>query len=45
MISLVEQRPAIWDKRLDSYKDKNVKEALWWEIYNLLKEDFDKINR
>jgi len=27
LISLVEERPVIWDKTLDLYKDKNLKES------------------
>jgi hypothetical protein len=29
LITLVEERPAIWDKTLDCYKDKKLKESAW----------------
>lgn len=29
LISLVETRPAVWDKLLNVYKDKTLKESAW----------------
>jgi hypothetical protein len=31
LITLVAERPAIWDKTLDCYKDKKLKESAWRE--------------
>jgi hypothetical protein len=33
LISLIEARPALWDKTLDIYKDKVSKESAWTYIY------------
>lgn len=42
LISLIEERPAIWDKTLNIYKDKNIKESAWREICVILKEGFEE---
>lgn len=41
LISLIENRPVIWDKTLETYKDKNMRSAAWREVCNALKEDFE----
>lgn len=45
LIILVEERPAIWDKTLDSYKDKKLKESAWREICVTLKENFEELEQ
>lgn len=40
LISLVEARSTLWDKSLDKYKDKTLKESAWREICTILNEDF-----
>ncbi|KAL4126358.1 hypothetical protein QTP88_010580 [Uroleucon formosanum] len=45
LISLVEARPALWDKTLDSYKDKTSKESAWREICTILNEDFQALDQ
>ncbi|CAH1962104.1 unnamed protein product [Acanthoscelides obtectus] len=45
LISLVEARPALWDKTLDTYKDKNLKSSAWREICSLLKENFEDMEQ
>jgi len=45
LISLVEERPVIWDKTLDLYKDKNLKESAWKEICVILNTDFEELEQ
>lgn len=33
LINLVEERPVIWGKTMDLYKDKNLKESTWEKRY------------
>lgn len=36
LISLVEERPVLWDKRNSLYKDKNAKAEAWREICGVI---------
>jgi len=45
LISLVEARPALWNKTLDSYKDKTSKESAWREICTILNENFQALDK
>jgi len=45
LISLTEERPVIWDKTLDLYKDKNLKESAWEEICVILNTDFEELEQ
>nr|CAI5858103.1 unnamed protein product [Callosobruchus analis] len=36
LISLVEQRPVVWDKIIESYKDRNETRNAWKEIFLFL---------
>jgi len=45
LISLIEERPVIWDKTLDSYKNKNLKESAWKEICIILNRDFKEMEQ
>jgi hypothetical protein len=45
LITLVEERPAIWDKTLDCYKDKKLKESAWREKCVILKENFEELEQ
>lgn len=45
LISLVEARPALWNKTLDIYKDKTSKESAWREICTILNEDFPELDQ
>lgn len=41
LISLVEAKICtLWDKSLDVYKDKTLKELAWKEVCSILNEDF-----
>lgn len=44
LISLVEQRSVIWDKTLETYKDRNETRNAWKEIFLELKPDFEDLN-
>jgi hypothetical protein len=43
LISLVETRPVLWDKREDIYKDRNEKKKTWTEVCVCLQEDFEAL--
>jgi hypothetical protein len=43
LISLVEERPVLWDKTLDAYKDRNVTKSRWKEVCLELKNDFEDL--
>lgn len=43
LISLVEVRPALWDKYSDLFKDKHKRIECWREICMIFNEDFDKL--
>ena len=45
LLSLVEARPALWDKTLDIYKDKTLKESAWREILTIFNEDFPALDQ
>ncbi|KAF6215014.1 hypothetical protein GE061_009762 [Apolygus lucorum] len=45
IIELVEQHPAIWDKRSDIYKDKFEKEKAWLAVARGLHQDWDKLSK
>ncbi|XP_060872763.1 uncharacterized protein LOC132946719 [Metopolophium dirhodum] len=41
MITIIEERPVIWDITLDIYKDRNLTRNAWKEICLAFVEDFD----
>ncbi|KAF5289598.1 hypothetical protein FQR65_LT11789 [Abscondita terminalis] len=43
LISLVEQRPVIWDKTRDAYKDRNETRNAWKEIFVEIRPDFEEL--
>ncbi|XP_063630230.1 uncharacterized protein LOC134801560 [Cydia splendana] len=45
LISLMEQRPVLWDKTLDKYKDKTASTASWREICVILNKDFEDMEQ
>ncbi|CAG5007173.1 unnamed protein product [Parnassius apollo] len=44
LITLVQERPVLWDMTEDVYKDKNLKLAAWREVCLILKPNFDKLD-
>ncbi|KAL1509968.1 hypothetical protein ABEB36_004631 [Hypothenemus hampei] len=44
LISLVEQRPVLWDRSLESYKDKYQNREAWKGIFCMLNDDFENLN-
>lgn len=40
LIELIESKPCLWDKTLDSFKDRVQKQNAWREVYAYLEEDF-----
>ncbi|CAH1957190.1 unnamed protein product [Acanthoscelides obtectus] len=45
LIALVEKRPVIWDKTLENYKNKRVREAAWREICAAMKHGFEEMDK
>lgn len=41
LITMIEERPVIWDKTLEMYKDRNLTRSAWKEICLAFVEDFD----
>ncbi|XP_047489225.1 uncharacterized protein LOC125039400 [Penaeus chinensis] len=44
LISLVKDRPVLWDKSLDEYKSRAETTAAWREVCNILNEDFEYLS-
>ncbi|XP_066958101.1 uncharacterized protein [Macrobrachium rosenbergii] len=44
LISLVQERPVLWDKSLEAYKSKTETTAAWREICNHLNPDFESMS-
>lgn len=40
LIPLVEARPALYDKNLKEYSDRNIKQELWLEICGIMVTDW-----
>jgi hypothetical protein len=43
LISLVDTKPVLWDKRDDMYKDRIETKKAWREVYVCLQEDFEAL--
>lgn len=43
-ISLVEERDVLWDKTLESYKDKRKTLQAWREICIIINDDFESLS-
>lgn len=43
LISLVENRRVLWDKTLDSFKDRILTRNVWREVCEALKADFEEL--
>lgn len=43
LIHLVGERPALWDKTSDDYKDRALKETSWREICSFINENYMKM--
>lgn len=43
LISLVQERPVLWDKTEDIYKDRNATKNAWKEVCVQLKHDFEEL--
>lgn len=45
LITLVEQRPILWDKTSEEYKNKNAKTTAWKEVCENLCPGFQELCR
>lgn len=41
LISLIEERPVLWDRTLDVYKDRLKTKEAWYDICNTLDHDYE----
>ena len=44
LIFLVQERPVLWDKTEDIYKDRNATKNAWKEVCMELKPDFEELD-
>lgn len=43
LIHLIQERPVIWDKTLNEFKDRNATRIAWNEVCLQLKSDFEEL--
>lgn len=44
LISLVENRPIIWDNTIENYRERNIRAAAWREVAVSLNDEFDHMD-
>ena len=44
LISLVEERPVLWNKNIDGYKNRNFTVAAWNDVCSVLHEGFNSLS-
>lgn len=44
LISLIQERPVLWDKTLDIYKDRDATRNAWREVCVEIRSDFDVLD-
>lgn len=44
LIHLIGERPALWDKTSDEYRDRSLKETSWREICTFVNENFQRMS-
>ncbi|XP_045507477.1 uncharacterized protein LOC123703495 [Colias croceus] len=45
LIQCVRDRPCLWDKSLENYKDRVERRAAWEEVFGILDEGYNEMNR
>lgn len=43
LIHLIQERPVLWDKTLEMFKDRNATRNAWHEVCVQLRNDFDTL--
>lgn len=43
LIECVRDRPCLWDKSLENYKDRIERRTAWEEIFNVLDENYEEM--
>ena len=43
LIHLIGERPALWDKTSEEYKDRSLKETSWREICTFVNENYERM--
>lgn len=44
LISLIENRPILWDKTLNKFPNHNEKRKVWWKVFGLMKPEFEEFD-
>lgn len=44
LITLVEQRPVLWDKTAEDYKNRNKTLEGWKQVCRILKDNYDELS-
>jgi hypothetical protein len=44
LVSFIEERPALWERTLEIYKDKNLSLEAWREICKIVHPDFESLD-
>ena len=45
LISLIQERPVLWDKTLEIFKDRNATRNAWHEVCLGFRSDFDQLEK
>lgn len=45
LIREVRERPVLWDKTLEIYKDREERKTAWDEIFRILEKDFNCLSK
>ncbi|CAL1297322.1 unnamed protein product, partial [Larinioides sclopetarius] len=43
LISLIQERPVLWDKTLEIYRDRTATENAWREVCREIRDDFERL--
>lgn len=43
LIHLVQERPVLWDKTIDAFKDRNATRSAWREVCLQFRNNFDEL--
>jgi len=44
LITLVEEKPILWNKTIDSYSDRNEKRKCWRDVFCKIKPGFEEMD-
>lgn len=44
LLQAIRERPCLWNKNLENYKDRVEKQVAWNEIYNILDSHYEQMS-